>query len=153
MPAQVRTVEIDAAPSRVMAVITDFRSYPDFLSEMRRVRMVREGEGVWEVQFTVYVIRELTYTLRLVRHGDERLEWTLVEGMFKANEGSWTLEPLADGARTRATYTIDLQVGMFVPGNIVRSLTDRSLPDTLSRFKAEAERRAAVALAGDPAEA
>lgn len=153
MPAHVRTVEIDASPARVMSVISDFRSYPDFLPETRKVRILREQDGVWEIEFTVQVIRELTYTLRLVRDGDVSLDWSLVEGMFKANEGGWVLEPLDDGARTLATYTIDVQVGMFVPGNIVRALTDRSLPTTLARFKAEAERRAALAVAGGVGEA
>ena len=99
------------------------------------------------------VIRELTYSLRLVQPSPGRLDWTLIEGAFKANDGGWELAPLDGGARTRVTYRIDLQVGMFVPGNIVRSLTQRSLPDTLERFKAEAERRAAVALGGGGGEA
>jgi ribosome-associated toxin RatA of RatAB toxin-antitoxin module len=153
MPAQTLTVDIDASPERVMEVITDFRAYPDFLPEMEAVQLLRESEDEWEVRFAVRVIRRLTYTLRLARGGPLKLEWSLIEGAFKANDGSWTLEELDEGARTRATYGIDLQVGMFVPGNIVRSLTERSLPETLARFKAEAERRAAVAMAGGVGEA
>jgi ribosome-associated toxin RatA of RatAB toxin-antitoxin module len=153
MPAQRQQIDIDASPERVMGVITDFAAYADFLPEMQSVDVLRHAPGEWEVRFTVRVIRELTYTLRLVQPSPERLEWTLVEGAFKSNDGGWALEPLDGGARTRATYEIDLQVGMFVPGNIVRSLTQRSLPETLGRFKAEAERRAAVALSGGVGEA
>lgn len=153
MPAQVQSIEIDAAPGRVMSVITDFTAYPEFLPEMQAVEVLRTAPAEWEVRFTVRVIRELTYALRLRQPSPERLDWTLIEGAFKANDGGWELEPLDGGARTRATYRIDLQVGMFVPGNIVRSLTQRSLPDTLARFKAEAERRAAVALGGGVGEA
>ena len=145
MPAETLAVDIDAAPERVMDVITDFRAYPDFLPEMEAVQILREAAGEWEVRFDLRVIRRLTYTLRLVRTSALKVEWSLIEGAFRANDGGWTLEGLDEGTRTRATYGIDLQVGMFVPGNIVRSLTERSLPETLGRFKAEAERRAAVA--------
>ena len=48
------------------------------------------------------------------------------------------------GARTRADYEIDVAVGMFVPGNLVRSLIEVSLPETLAAFKAEIERRSSV---------
>lgn len=153
MPAQVQQIDIDASPDRVMSVITDFPNYPEFLPEMQSVDVLRATPGEWEVRFTVSVIRELTYAIRLVQTSPHSLEWSLIEGAFKANDGGWELTSLDDGARTRATYRIDLQVGMFVPGNIVRSLTQRSLPETLGRFKAEAERRAAVALGGGVGEA
>ena len=153
MPSEHQHIEIDASPERVMSVITDFAAYPDFLPEMQSADVLRSAPGEWEVRFTVKVIRELTYSLRLVLTEPGRLDWTLIEGTFKANDGSWTLESLDGGARTRASYRLDLQVGMFVPGNIVRSLTERSLPETLARFKAESERRAAVAMAGGVGEA
>ena len=141
MPAAQRTVEIAVPPDQLMAVITDFPSYPTFLPDMEQVEVLREGGGLWEVRFSVFVVRRFQYTLRLVRPDPLHLNWSLVEGAFLANDGGWELSPIDDGSRTRASYRIDLQVGMYVPGNIVRSLVDRSLPDTLARFKAEAERR------------
>ena len=153
MPAQQRAIEIAATPSRVMSVITDFASYPEFLPEMKSVTILRATDQEWEVRFTLEIIRELTYSLRLRKLSETRLEWSLIEGVFKVNDGSWDLQVGDDGASTLAEYNIDLQVGMFVPANIVRSLTERSLPETLERFKSESERRAAVAMSGGVGEA
>lgn len=141
-------VEIGAPPAAVLAVITDFESYPDFLPWMRRARVLRHehagGPGqveAWEVSFEAQVIRPLVYTLRLELVDEGRLQWSLVEGVFRASDGSWTLEPIDEGARTLATYELELLTGTFVPGNVMRSLVGRDLPDLLSRFRDEAERR------------
>ena len=142
MPSARRQVDIDASPDILMDVIRDFTSYPTFLPEMEQARILSSEESAWEVFFCVRVIRRLEYTLRLVQEGPLDLRWSLVEGAFTRNDGSWKLEPLDGGKRTRATYSIELQVGMFVPGNIVRSLVQRTLPATLDLFKQEAERRA-----------
>jgi coenzyme Q-binding protein COQ10 len=144
MPAARHDTLIDASPDQVMAVITDFESYPKFLPEMETARIIKRDGDVWDVAFSVRIVRSFSYTLQLRRVSPTQLKWHLVEGAFKVNEGGWNLDEVDDGARTKAVYTIDLQLGMFVPGNILRSLVERSLPDTVSRFKGETERRVAV---------
>lgn len=144
MPTATRTIEIDVPPEQVMSVITDFDSYPEFLPEMEAIHVLRAEPPEWEVRFTVRVIRQLVYTLHLVQDDPLRLRWSMIEGVFRANDGGWTLAPLDEGRRTHATYDIDLKVGVYVPANIVHSLVNRSLPDTLVRFRDEAARRAAV---------
>ena len=141
MPAAQRTVEIDAPLATVLATITDFASYPRFLPDMDEANVLRASPGTWEVAFAVRVIRPLRYTLKLVATSPTEITWTLLEGAFRSNDGGWSLEALSP-IRTRATYRIDIAVGLYVPGNIVNSLVQVSLPDTLARFKAEAERRA-----------
>ncbi len=130
MPRASHSVEIDAPPAQVMAALTDFASYPSFLPELEAAEVLRQSADGWEVRFRLQLIRDLGYTLQLTRSGERLLRWTLLEGVFKSNEGGWTLTPLDGGARTLARYEIDVSVGIFVPGNIVRSLVDRTLPDT-----------------------
>jgi coenzyme Q-binding protein COQ10 len=146
MPAARHTLDIDVSPAVLMAVITDFAAYPTFVTDMQSAE-VRSHEGdadhdVWTVAFALHMIRKLTYTLRLERQGVERLRWSLVEGSFRTNEGGWTLEPLDGGTRTRATYEVDLDVGMFIPGSVMKTLVEHNLPRTLAAFKARAEARA-----------
>lgn len=140
MPSARQSITIQAPPASVMAVITDFAAYPDFLPEIRTAEVLLAEPGAWEVRFTIEVIRRLSYTLRLVQDTPLTLSWTLLEGVFRANDGGWTLTEQPDDA-TKADYRIDVRLGMFVPGNIVHSLVDRGLPQTLQRFKDEAERR------------
>ena len=143
MPRVERVVDVDAPPAVLMDVLTDFAAYPTFLDEPSEATVRSSDGGSWEVGFRVRVVRDFAYVLRLTKATPTDLRWSLVEGPFRANEGGWALEPLAGGTSTRARYWVDLQMGMYVPNNIVRSLSERALPLTLEAFKREAEARAA----------
>ena len=121
-----------------MAVITDFSAYPRFLPEMEEAVVLGRDADTWTVRFAVRIIRRLVYTLRLVRESETRLSWTLVEGVFRANDGSWDLAAMGERA-THATYRVDLDLGMFVPGSVTKTLVDINLPATLAAFKVRAE--------------
>jgi len=142
MPSACQNVTIAADAARVMAVLVDFGAYPSFLPEIERVEILAAERGRWDVRFHAHVIRPLQYTLRLEQASPLRLTWTLLDGIFTSNDGAWDLEPLGgDGpAQTRATYSIDLVLGLFVPQALVNSLVGVSLPATLARFRARAER-------------
>jgi len=144
VPSARHEVDIEVAPSVLMSVITDFDRYPDFLPEIEACNVVRSSDDEWDVAFAIKVVKRIRYTLRLRKTSPLQVRWELVEGAFKVNSGGWDLIPTPDGERTRAIYFIDVQVGMFVPGSIMRSLVGRTLPDTVRRFKEEAERVAAT---------
>ena len=131
---------MDVPPERVMAVITDFARYPTFLSEMTEATVLRREANVWVVKFAVSVVRRLEYTLRLEQTSATTLSWSLIEGAFKANRGGWTLAPLDEGRRTHATYEVELEIGMFVPGSVMKTILGKSLPATMASFKTESER-------------
>ena len=120
-----------------MSVITDFARYPEFLADMEEAVVVESAPRVWTVRFAVRIIRRIPYTLRLVQESDLSLTWSLVEGMFRANNGRWELAPIPSG--TRATYTLDLDIGVFVPGSVMKTLLGKNLPGTLEAFKKRAE--------------
>jgi ribosome-associated toxin RatA of RatAB toxin-antitoxin module len=141
MPAAHRSIVARVPPERFMAVVTDFAAYPRFLPEMEEANVLRHEGDVWVVKFAVRVVRRLEYTLRLEKLSPTRLRWSLVEGMFKANNGGWELKPAADGAHTEANYEIALEIGMFVPGSVLKTLVESSLPATLEAFRREAEAR------------
>jgi ribosome-associated toxin RatA of RatAB toxin-antitoxin module len=139
MPSATRSIDVNVSPERLMTVITDFEAYPDFIPEMVSAKIIRQTGDVWEVAFGIHVVRRLDYTLRLSKMSPTRVEWRLVSGVFRSNEGTWQLTALGDGDRTHAEYTVDIQVGMFLPGSLVRSLVGKSLPSMLTKFKARAE--------------
>ena len=58
--------------------------------------------------------------------------------MMKSNNGSWTLEAL-DKNLTKATYTIDIKLGLFVPGPISKIIVGSNLPAMMSAFKKRIE--------------
>ena len=122
-------------------MVTDFGSYSDFLPEIESCEVLRQDGKQWDVAFTVKIVKRFRYTLRLSQTNENQIRWHMTDGAFKSNDGGWDIEPLDGGSRTRATYFIDLQVGMFVPSSLMRNAVNRSLPDTVMRFKAEVERR------------
>ncbi len=139
MTGTVQSLVVNVPRTDFYEVIRDYESYPAFLPDMEEVRvLVRDGDTV-DVHFTLNLIKRIRYVLRLVeRPAEFGLDWTLVEGMFKRNEGGWTLEELP-GGKTRASYTIEVSVGVFLPGSLVNKLVGQTLPATLAAFKRRAE--------------
>ncbi len=151
MPSARQTIEMEAAPAAIMAVLTDFAGYHAFLPEIRGVEQLEAGGDRWDVRFRAHVIRPFQYVLRLRREGDTKLSWSMLSGIFVSNDGSWELEPLepapSGAPRTRVTYSIDLVLGVYVPQALVNSLVGESLPATLRRFA----QRVQASAAEDPA--
>ena len=139
MPATTASVKIDGSPAQVMAVLVEHASYPELFAHIQHVDVRSVAEDEWEVDYVTRVIRDLRYTLRLKRDGDHSLSWTQVDGVFTRNEGSWSLRP--DGEGTCVEYRLNIELAVFLPSAIARSLTQHALPQMLSQLKAEVERR------------
>jgi ribosome-associated toxin RatA of RatAB toxin-antitoxin module len=111
------TISITADPARVMAVIADFASYPEWARGVKSATVVAEGiDGrASEVEFVLDAapIRD-QYTLAYTWEGDEQVTWTLVQArMLKSMEGAYVLVD-RDGS-TDVTYelTVDLSIPMI----------------------------------------
>lgn len=141
MAAATHSVEIDAPPAAVYAVITDFASYPSFVPNQSNATILSQSGDHWQVEFELSVAKRLRYVLDLVGTPDEAIRWSLVRGdMMKEMAGGWRLEALPDD-RTRAHYDIDVALKGFVPRSISKALIERTLPANLAAFKSEVERR------------
>ena len=134
-----RCIEVLAPPETVFAVITDYASYPDFLPEIESATVLSRSPGFARVRFVLRVVKTVCYTLDLVEEAPTSVRWTLREGDLRQNAGSWSLEAVQGG--TRATYSVQVEVGMFVPGAIVSRLVGETLPATLEAFRTRAETR------------
>ena len=140
MAAEEKSIDVDVPIARMFEVVTDYERYPEFLPDVRRAELKRRDGNIAEVTFEIEVIKRIRYTLRMEETEPTALNWTLVKGDFmKLNNGRWTLEALGE-QQTRATYAIELKLGAMVPSSITTKLAARNLPDTLERFKRQAER-------------
>lgn len=131
---------IAAPPEKVWAAITDYPRYKEFMpfttaSEVRK----REGDTVWfytELSFPLKTIR-YEIKLRLDKPG-WRVDWTMVSGDLKANEGGWRLEPFgASSGETYVIYTLFIQPGFMVPGFVMSKLSQASLPQVIGVVRRE----------------
>src|SRR5882762_3491384 len=108
-----RSVTINVPPEKLFDVITDYEKYPEFLPEVKKVKL-EGGQGA---------IKEVTYQVDI-----------------KAKVITYTLKQGAQPGTTDATYTIDLKLSSLVPGFIEKALAEQSLPGLLANFKARAEK-------------
>jgi ribosome-associated toxin RatA of RatAB toxin-antitoxin module len=137
-----KTVTINVPPDKLFDVIVDYEKYPEFLPEVKKVK-VDAGQGsIKEVTYTVDIkAKVINYTLKHTAERPGKVAWTMIKGeMMKGNDGAWTLKPGAQPGTTEATYTIDLKLSALVPSFIEKVLAEQNLPGLLANFKARAEK-------------
>jgi ribosome-associated toxin RatA of RatAB toxin-antitoxin module len=136
------TLTIAAAPSAVMAVISDIEAYPAWNGEVKSIEVLtRHADGRPDTVRWVLdagAIKD-TYTLAYAWQGDERVSWHLVEGqMLTAMDGSYTLTPRGDGS-TEVTYRLAVDVKVPMIGMIKRKaekvVIDRALKGLKKRVE------------------
>lgn len=139
MAAASRSIVINAPAERIFDIITDYEKYPEFLPEVKAVRVTGKGTPQTDVHYEVDVMKRIKYTVRMKEERPRSVSWTFVTGeVMKDNKGSWTLEPQGD--KTHVTYQLEMALGAFVPKSIVNALAETQLPKMLEAFKQRAER-------------
>lgn len=135
-----KTIQIKAPIQTVYRCITDFESYPQFLPDMKAVKVVWIEDKEMEVHFHLNLIKAISYTLTFELDPPQGVFWKLKSGdLMKKNSGSWKLQMLNDDL-TRATYAIDVELSLWVPKTVTQALVEKSLPQTLGRFKKRSEK-------------
>ena len=134
-----RSVTVNVPPEKLFDVITDYEKYPEFLPEVKKVKLEGGQGAIKEVTYQVDIkAKVITYTLKHTARPPDQLAWTMVRGeMMKGNDGAWILRPVPEG--TEATYKIDLKLGALVPSMVDRLLAEQSLPGLLANFKKRIE--------------
>ena len=139
-----RSIVVDVEPEILFGVITDYESYSDFLPEMQEAQVLSTGDEdkggtrIVEVAYRIKVVKEFSYTLEMTETPYEGVRWEQTEGIFKRNEGGWSLKSLGKD-QTEATYEVTIELGFWAPKSIQTMLVGSSLPSTLKRFKEQAE--------------
>ena len=115
------SIQINAAPAQVMAVIADLNAYPqwsDGITEVKILSIYDEDGRPADARFHLSsgAIKD-TYELEYDWDGDRRVSWTLTKGdMLTAMDGSYELTGNPDGS-TAVDYTVNAAVGFpFVTG-------------------------------------
>ncbi len=138
MPHVSKSIDVDVPPEHLLAVLQAYGRYPEFIPEIQAIRVEPRPDGrTWVTYKLDAKLMPIDYTLEHWLAAPLRLEWRLVRGdFFRANSGSWSLEPQDGG--TRATYAIDLLLGKM-PDSLSRALQETGLPRLLGHFKSRAE--------------
>ena len=139
MAGATRSIVINAPREKVFEVIADAERYPEFLPEVKAIKVTNKNGNECDVHYTAEIVKTIKYTVRFKTEPPAKASWTFIDGEFmKDNRGSWTLDDLGNG-QTKATYQIEVTLGSLVPKTIVNALVDTSLPKLLENFKKRAE--------------
>jgi ribosome-associated toxin RatA of RatAB toxin-antitoxin module len=110
-----QSVVMEATPERILSVIADFGSYPQWAQEITSAEVLESGADGMPAQVHLTVdagpVRD-EYTLAYDWAGDGlSVRWHLVKGqMQKAQNGSYVLRPIPGG--TEVTYTLSVQLSV-----------------------------------------
>jgi hypothetical protein len=139
------SIVISADPAAVMAVISDFGSYPVWAQGVKRAEPVAGRSGdVGSRPEQVYFELDASpikdaYTLRYDWAGDESVSWTLVEGrMLKAMDGAYELDARGDGS-TEVTYRLAVDIAIPMIGMLKRKAEKVIIDTALKGLKRRVE--------------
>ena len=136
-----RQVAIGGSPQECFDAITDYESFPDWQRAVKDVEVRsrdRAGRGK-RVGFEIDAkLRSVRYTLDYSYEPPHHIEWSYVEGDPKAVDGELSLEDGDDGA-TLATYSLRIDPGVWLPGPVVKLLTDQVMQGALDDLKRRVE--------------
>jgi hypothetical protein len=143
-----QSIDIDAEPAAVMAVIADFPNYPVWAGSIKRVQVSdpggpETGGRAKRVVFTIETgpMREV-YELDYTWSADRMVEWTLVSGeMMRAQQGRYDLVGTPTGG-THVTYWLSVDLAIPMLGMLKRKaervVMDTALKELKKRVEATA---------------
>ena len=139
-----QSIGIAAPPERVAAVITDFASYPEWVSAVKSADVIEEYEDGYASQVTFLMdagVLKDSYTLRYDYAEDlSRIEWHLVEPsqVQKQQEGSYDIASDGAGGST-VTYTLAVELSMPMLGMFKRKAEKMIMDTALKELKKRVE--------------
>lgn len=138
-----QAIVVAAPPQRIMAVIGDLESYPEWAKAVRRtevlerdaqrrpnkVRFVLDAGSVQDEYVLVYDWA----------HSGLQVDWRLVQGqMQRSQRGRYRLRPLGDGT-TEVTYTLSVELVLPMIGQLRRKAEKVIMDIALKELKRRVE--------------
>lgn len=133
-------IRIAASPQVIFRMMTHCEDARRYVPHMRLCRVRDQApDNSWqlvehEIDFGWYAPR-IKYVFRADLVADRRIDFRQVAGDFKANQGSWELEPDADGSHTLLLYRAYIDPPGYLPNWLVRSSFRREMPQMLSDLR------------------
>lgn len=140
MASAEKTLVMNAPKEKILAVLTDYESYSEFMDGVSKVSIESKSGNVTKAKYDLNVIKTFSYTLELT-DTEDGLSWTFDNGdIFSVNSGSWALKDLGDGT-TEVTYNIEVEIKikMMGTGMITKKLVNTSLPSMMKSVEKRAQ--------------
>jgi ribosome-associated toxin RatA of RatAB toxin-antitoxin module len=139
------TAEIEAPLAQVWALVEDVPSAPAWQGGLKAIHVLErddQGRATRCETESDAKVRTIKSTVRFSYDGPNTLSWTQEKGELKSVDGRWQLEDLG-GERTRATYSLDVDLGrmlgMVIRGPLVDLLRDMLVSARAGELKKQIE--------------
>jgi len=136
-------IRVDALPDRCWDVAVDFESYPEWVRDVREVKVLeRDGEG--RGSRVEYRAAALGKSIRYILDYDyaeapAAFSWKFVEGdMLRRLDGRYEFEPDGDGV-TRVHYELAVDLAVPLPGLVKRRAAGLIMGSALKELKKQVE--------------
>ncbi|MBE8163333.1 MAG: polyketide cyclase [Bdellovibrionaceae bacterium] len=118
-------------------ILSDYESYPDFLADVKGISILKSTKTYKIIEYTVAIIKNVTYQLRVKEKKNKEITWTLESGLlFKSLEGSWVLkESKTKKGTTDVIYEVEMKLKFFAPKLIEKTLVEVNLKTMMKSFK------------------
>ncbi len=140
MPGATTKITVNTSIEKFYEVISDFESYPEFIPEMKDIKVNSMNEKQGEIEFALKMMgMSIEYTLKFEFDAPKEAKWTFVKGnKMKDNTGYWKLTAI-DKNKVEAEYHAELTLGALIPGAVADTLVKVGLPNLMKQFKDRAE--------------
>ncbi len=116
------------------ALISDYEKYPEFLTEVKSVKILKTSGHVKEMEYSVSLIKTFKYKLRVEEKAPKEINFQFISGeVFKTMKGSWSIHP--DGKKCKVDYRVEATFGMLVPEAVAKPLVAANLPMMIENIK------------------
>ena len=147
------TADVSAPPARVFDVLTDYEHQSTNMPYVKDQKIFSRTENeviFWTVaEFPMVSTRDWVLKAKLEKNfegGKYRVSWEPIDWKdaappadgvvrLKVNTGSYTVEPLDGGARSRVTYYLFTDPGGSIPGFIANKANTVALPDLFTAIR------------------
>jgi ribosome-associated toxin RatA of RatAB toxin-antitoxin module len=132
---------IEAEPAVCFDEITDYETFPEWQAAVKEVVVLSVDEAGLgrDARFSIDArVRSVSYTLRYSYERPHLITWDYVEGDVKSVDGDYVFEDQGDGT-TLATYSLDIDPGVWLPGRVKRMLTEQVMKRSVEDLKRRVE--------------
>ncbi len=119
-------------------VVTDIETYPEFLTSIRSVDLLRKNDREIWAGIDSHLVLDWHYLQVLRPEHPGRIAWEMVEGPFREAYGEWIVEEVHPD-RLETIYVAHIEFGRFIPRKLLELGMHAALPELLRQYAKRVE--------------
>jgi coenzyme Q-binding protein COQ10 len=128
------TATFNCTAEEFFKLISDYEKYPEFLTEVKDVKILKTSGNTKEMEYSVSLIKSFKYKLKVEEKAPTSIQFNFVSGdVFKTMKGSWEIKP--KGEKCEVVYSVEASFGMLIPDSIAKPLVSANLPMMIENIK------------------